>query len=860
MEKNEISKVNNNIKPISMYDEMSSSYLSYAMSVIVSRALPDIRDGLKPVHRRIIYAMHKGGFDWSKQFRKSARIVGDVIGKYHPHGDQAVYDALVRMVQEFSMSVPLVDGQGNFGSIDGDPPAAMRYTETKLAKVSQFLIDDIEKNTVSFKSNYDETEQEPTVLPAQYPNLLVNGAGGIAVGMATSIPPHNLGEVVDATLALIKNKDIKINELMKHVPGPDFPTGGVIIGKDIIKQGYKTGRGSFKIRGEISVENLKNGKDRLVISSIPYQINKANLNERIAELVRDKKIEGISDIRDESNSEGIRVSIDLRRNVEPETVKRQLYKYTSIESSFGFNSLAIVDQKPKTCTLKDFLENFLKFREDVVIKRTKFDLQKAEERAHILLGLSVSVENIDKVIKIIRSSKNPEEAKNTLLKTSWKINKATKLIKLVDTKNYKGKYILSINQVISILELRLQKLTAIGINEIEVEIKKLAQEISNYKKIINSKNELLKVISNDLQTIKDKFSSPRRTKIIDAVLNYDIEETIQRESVIITITLQGYIKRGALSGVKQQKRGGKGKTGIKTREEDSVVQTLSVDTHTSVLFFSTEGLAYKVKAWKIPEGSASSKGKSLFNILPLKNHQSISSIMPFPDEGIDKKNMHIIFATSKGKIRKNNLDDFTSINASGKIAMKLDSDDKIIGVKICTDNQDIMLNTKFGKCIRFESKKLRVFKGRSSKGIRGINLAEKDTIVSLSIIDNDDIKKSKSKTKDEKSELKAKEKFILSITENGYGKRTSHYDFRVTNRGGKGIIGIVNSPRNGNVSSSFPVFEGDQVLISTNKGRVIRTAVKEIRIAGRNTQGVRIIKLTGDEKVVSAIKLDDNLV
>ena len=860
MEKNEISKVNNNIKPISMYDEMSSSYLSYAMSVIVSRALPDIRDGLKPVHRRIIYAMHKGGFDWSKQFRKSARIVGDVIGKYHPHGDQAVYDALVRMVQEFSMSVPLVDGQGNFGSIDGDPPAAMRYTETKLAKVSQFLIDDIEKNTVSFKSNYDETEQEPTVLPAQYPNLLVNGAGGIAVGMATSIPPHNLGEVVDATLALIKNKDIKINELMKHVPGPDFPTGGVIIGKDIIKQGYKTGRGSFKIRGEISVENLKNGKDRLVISSIPYQINKANLNERIAELVRDKKIEGISDIRDESNSEGIRVSIDLRRNVEPETVKRQLYKYTSIESSFGFNSLAIVDQKPKTCTLKDFLENFLKFREDVVIKRTKFDLQKAEERVHILLGLSVSVENIDKVIKIIRSSKNPEEAKNTLLKTSWKINKASKLIKLVDTKNYKGKYILSINQVISILELRLQKLTAIGINEIEVEIKKLAQEISNYKKIINSKNELLKVISNDLQTIKEKFSSPRRTKIIDAVLNYDIEETIQKESVIITITLQGYIKRGALSGVKQQKRGGKGKTGIKTREEDSVVQTLSVDTHTSLLFFSTEGLAYKVKAWKIPEGSASSKGKSLFNILPLKNHQSISSIMPFPDEGIDKKNMHIIFATSKGKIRKNNLDDFTSINASGKIAMKLDSDDKIIGVKICTDDQDIMLNTKFGKCIRFESKKLRVFKGRSSKGIRGINLAEKDTIVSLSIIDNDDIKKSKSKTKDEKSEFKAKEKFILSITENGYGKRTSHYDFRVTNRGGKGIIGIVNSPRNGNVSSSFPVFEGDQILISTNKGRVIRTAVKEIRIAGRNTQGVRIIKLTGDEKVVSAIKLDDNLV
>ena len=695
-------------------------------------------------------------------------------------------------------------------------------------------------------------------MPAQYPNLLVNGAGGIAVGMATSIPPHNLGEIIDGTLALIKNKDIKVKELMKHIPGPDFPTGGVIIGKDIIREGYKTGRGSFKIRGEINVENLKNGKDRLVITSIPYQVNKSNLNEKIAELVRDKKIEGISDIRDESNREGIRVAIDLRRSVEPETIKRQLYKYTSIETSFGFNSLAIVDNKPKTCSLKDFLENFLKFREDVVIKKTKYDLKKAEDRVHVLLGLSVSVENIDKVIKIIRSSKNPEEAKNTLIKTKWKITKSAKLIKLVDSKNYKGSYNLSETQVTSILELRLQKLTALGINEIEEEIKKLSELITKYKKIINSKSELLKVISNELSQIKEKFSSPRRTQIIDAVLNYNIEETIQKESVIITITLQGYIKRGALSNVKQQKRGGKGKTGIKTRDEDSVVQTLSVNTHTSVLFFSTEGLAYKVKAWKIPEGSAASKGKSLFNILPLKNHQSISSIMPFPDSDVDTKDMHIIFATSEGKIRKNNLEDFTSINASGKIAMKLDGNDKIIGVKICRDDQDIILSTKLGKCIRFESKKLRVFKGRSSKGIRGINLAENDTIVSLSIIDHDSNKKAKNK--DQKSEIKAKEKFILSITENGYGKRTSHYDYRVTNRGGKGIIGIVNSQRNGNVSSSFPVFEGDQILISTNKGRVIRTAVKEIRIAGRNTQGVRIIKLTGDEKVVSAIKLDDNLI
>ena len=809
-----------------MHDEMSSSYLSYAMSVIVSRALPDIRDGLKPVHRRILYAMYKGGYDWSKQFRKSARIVGDVIGKYNPHGDQSVYDALVRMVQDFSMSLPLVQGQGNFGSIDGDPAAAMRYTETILAKVAQFLIDDIEKNTVSYKSNYDETEKEPTVLPAQYPNLLVNGAGGIAVGMATSIPPHNLGEIIDGTLALIENKDIKIKELMKHIPGPDFPTGGVIIGKDIIKQGYNNGRGSFKIRGEVSSETLKNGRERLVITSIPYQVNKSVLNERIAQLVREKKIEGIKDIRDESNREGIRVAIDLRNGVEPETIKRQLYKNTQIESSFGFNTLAIVEGKPKTCNLKDFLSNFLSFREDVVIKKTKFDLQKAEERAHILIGLSVSVENLDKIIKIIRSSKTPDDAKQAILKTKWKINKSQKLISLVEGKKSKNVYSLSEPQVLAILELRLQKLTALGINEIEVEIKKLAELIAKYKKIISSKKELLKVISGELKNIKEKFSVPRRTRIIDAVLNYDIEETIQKQSVIITVTLQGYIKRGSLDGVKQQKRGGKGKSGITTRDQDSVVQTLSVNTHTSVLFFSTEGLVYKVKAWKIPEGSSSSKGKSLFNILPLKNHQSISSIMPMPEDETETKNYQIIFATAQGKVRKNSLEDFQSINAAGKIAMKLDNNDNIVGVKICQDDQDIILSTKFGKCIRFEAKKLRVFKGRSSKGIKGIELAPNDQIVSLSVIDSDKTKKNGKKSKDEKSEIKAKEKFVLSISENGYGKKTSHLDYRVTNRGGKGIIGIVNSPRNGNITSSFPINEGDEILISTNKGRVIRVAVR----------------------------------
>jgi len=855
-----------NHKPIFVYDEMSSSYLSYAMSVIISRALPDVRDGLKPVHRRIIYAMYKGGFDWSKQFRKSARIVGDVIGKYHPHGDQAVYDALVRLTQDFSMSLPLIDGQGNFGSIDGDPPAAMRYTETKLAKISQFLIDDIEKNTIEFRSNYDETEKEPTVLPSQFPNLLVNGAGGIAVGMATSIPPHNLGEIIDATIAFINNKDITISQLMKKVPGPDFPTGGVIIGKDNLKQGYNKGRGSIKIRGDIVEESLKNGKERLVIKSIPYQVNKSVLNERIAELARDKKIEGISDIRDESNREGVRVVLDLRRNVEPETVKRQLYKLTSIESSFGFNTLAIVDGKPKILNLKEFISEFVNFREKTLTKRIKFELNKAQERAHILLGISVAVENIDSVIKIIKSSETVELAKKSLLNKKWKINKTSRLIKLISTERAKNSYSLSENQVLSILELRLQKLTAYGINEIETEIKKLSVQIKNFEKLLKSKKELFNAIIDELNKIKDKFSVKRRTKIIDAVLNYNIEETIQKESVVITITHKGYIKRGPLSSVKIQKRGGKGKTGIKTRDEDYVIQIFTANSHTPVLFFSTQGLVYKLKAWKIPQGTANSRGKTLFNLLPLKSHHSISSIMPLPENENEWKKLYVIFTTLKGKVRKNSLEDFVNIQSTGKIAMKLDEDDKIIGVKICREDQDIILSTQLGKCIRFMSKKLRIFKGRSSKGIKGIELASGDKVISLSTVDSLNIKpktaknllKNGSADKSKTSEILAKQKYILSITENGFGKRTSFYDYRVTNRGGKGIIGIVNSSRNGNVSASFPVNEGDEVILSTDKGRVIRCAVKEIRSAGRNTQGVRIFKLSGEEKVVSAIKIEDN--
>ena len=866
MENTESNLAQNNHKSIFVYDEMSSSYLSYAMSVIISRALPDVRDGLKPVHRRIIYAMYKGGFDWSKQFRKSARIVGDVIGKYHPHGDQAVYDALVRLTQDFSMSLPLIDGQGNFGSIDGDPPAAMRYTETKLAKISQFLINDIEKDTIEFRSNYDETEKEPSVLPSQFPNLLVNGAGGIAVGMATSIPPHNLGEVIDATVAFINNKNITISQLMKKIPGPDFPTGGIIVSKDNLKQGYNKGRGSIIIRGEIEEEKLKNGKERLVIKSIPYQVNKSTLNERIAELARDKKIEGISDIRDESNREGIRVVIDLRRNVDPETVRRQLYKLTSVESSFGFNTLAIVNRKPKILNLKEFISEFVSFREKTLTRKTKFDLNKAQEKVHVLLGISVAVENIDAVIKIIKNSDTVELARKSLLSKKWKVTKTNRLINLVSSERAKANYSLSEIQVLAILELRLQKLTTFGINEIEMEIKKLAELIKKYEKLLKSKKELFNVIIDELDKIKEKFSVKRRTKITDVALNYNIEETIQKEAVVITITHKGYIKRGSLSSLKIQKRGGKGKPGIKTRDEDYVIKIFTANSHTPMLFFSTQGLVYKLKAWKIPQGTANSKGKTLFNLLPLKSHHSISSIMPLPENEKEWKKLYVVFATSNGKVRKNSLDDFATIQSTGKIAMKLNEDDKIIGVTICRDDQDVILSTQFGKCIRFMSKKLRIFKGRSSKGIKGLELKPDDKVISLSVVDNVNIKpkiaknllKNGSADKAKTSEVIAKQKYILSVTKNGFGKRTSFYEYRVTNRGGKGIIGIVTSNRNGNVAASFPVNEGDEIILSTDKGRVIRCAVKEIRSAGRNTQGVRIFKLSGEEKVVSAIKVDNN--
>ena len=842
-----------NIGNRNISDEMKSSYLSYAMSVIVSRALPDARDGLKPVHRRIIYAMYKGGYDWSKQFRKSARVVGDVIGKYHPHGDQAVYDALVRLAQDFSMNSKLLDGQGNFGSLDGDRAAAMRYTETKLAKISEYLISDIDKNTVGFQNNYDDTETEPVVLPAQFPNLLVNGAGGIAVGMATNIPPHNLGEVIDGTLAYLENNKITILELIKSIPGPDFPTGGLILGKNDIKNGYETGRGSIKIRGEIDIEEGIKDRKLILIKSIPYQINKTALIEKIALLIREKKLEGIADLRDESNKEGVRIVIEIKKNINQDVIINQLYKFTPLESSFGFNTLAINENKPELLNLKKFIEIFVKFREATIVKRTLFELKKAKDRSHILIGLFISIENIDEIISIIRKSKTPNDARSLLLKKKWNFKKSNldKNILSINELNQINEYQLSDHQVKAILDLRLQKLTAIGYQEINDELKNLYELIIKLKKILNDKKELTNLIKNELSIIKNKFAQPRKTKIIDEISSVEIEDIIQKEQVVVTVTNKGYIKRTPITNIKTQKRGGRGKIGIVTREEDFVTQLFSVNTLTPVLFFSNKGIVYKIKTWKIPEGSNQSKGKSLHNLLPIQSESYISSIMPLPENENEWSKLNIVFITKNGKIRKNNLDDFRNIQTNGKIAMKLDKEDEIVSVKLLKGNEDIMINSYMGKSLRVNNNKIRLFKGRSSKGVKGINLKNNDKVISLSILNKNLISSNK-------DEMKSKEEFILTITENGYGKRSSSYEFRETGRGGQGIINISTSKRNGNVSASFPINAEDDIMLVTNKGQMIRVKVSEIRIAGRNTQGVRIFKTASDEKVVTAVRLTDS--
>jgi len=861
-------------------DEMKSSYLSYAMSVIVSRALPDARDGLKPVHRRIIYAMYKGGYDWSKQFRKSARVVGDVIGKYHPHGDQAVYDALVRLAQDFSMSLTLLDGQGNFGSLDGDRAAAMRYTETRLAKVAEFLISDIDKNTVDFQNNYDDTELEPIVLPAQYPNLLVNGASGIAVGMATNIPPHNLGEVIDGTLQYIDNNEISIKELMKFIPGPDFPTGGIIIGQNDIIPGYEKGRGSIKIRGGVEIEDAEKDRKKIIIKSVPYQVNKTVLIEKIAELIRDKKIEGVSDLRDESNKDGVRIAITVRKNVSEAIIVNQLYKFSPLQTSFGFNTLAINEKKPELLNLKQFIEIFVDFREKVLTKRTLFELKKAKDRTHILIGLFISIENIDEIISIIRKSKDPNDAKSTLLKKKWSFQK-TKIdqdILEINELSIKQEYQLSDHQVKAILELRLQKLTGIGHEEINNELKDLYKLIVKYKKILNDKKELQNLIKNELEGVKKKFAVPRRTKLVGAVEAVEVDDVIQEEKVIVTVTNKGYIKRTPLTSIRSQKRGGRGKSGIVTREEDFVSQLFTVSTLTPVLFFSSKGIVYRLKAWKIPEGSNTSKGKALSNIFPIKSDAQISSILPLPYDQSTWKDNFLIFVTANGKIRKNSISDFENIQANGKIAMKLEKDDQIVSVKIVKKNEDVMLNTHSGKSIRINSGKIRIFKGRSSKGIKGINLKNGDRVISLTVLNHVKITSDESRAYIKKTrkddvaatentdfeisdakyeELKLREEFILTITENGFGKRTSSYEFRESGRGGQGIINIISSERNGNIAASYSVKADDDIMLITNKGQMIRCSVADIRITGRNTQGVRIFKVDQEEKVVSSVCLSD---
>ncbi|MDC0032737.1 DNA gyrase subunit A [Pelagibacteraceae bacterium] len=884
-----VTKENTSISQIPIDDEMQKSYLDYAMSVIVSRALPDVRDGLKPVHRRILYAMHEAGYEWNKQHRKSARVVGDVIGKYHPHGDQAVYDALVRLAQDFSMRVPLLDGQGNFGSMDGDRAAAMRYTEVRMAKISKFLLEDIEKDTVEYRPNYDESESEPIVLPSKYPNLLVNGAGGIAVGMATNILPHNLGEVIDACIAYIDDQEISFEKINEIIKGPDFPTGGKIIGTKGIKDSQSSGRGSIIVQAKSSFEEFKSDREAIIFTELPYQVNKSSLIEKIAELVRDKRIEGISDLRDESDRQGVRVVVELKKGVIAQVILNKLYKFTPLQSSYGVNALALNDQKPELMNIKDFLRHFINHREEIISLRTRYDLNKARDRAHVLTGLAIAISNVDQVIEIIKNSKDPSSAKTELLKTKWKSSDVKDILELIDDprqiKNDKDIY-LTEDQAKSILELRLQRLTALGKGELEEELKVLSVNINEYLSILRDKNKLQSVIKDELDNIKQEFSSSRKTEIADhEVSDIDQEDLVQRSDMVISITNSGYIKRVPLEMYRAQKRGGKGRSGMKTNDEDFVTQVFTSSTHDNMLFFSSSGIVYKLKTWKIPESSPTAKGKAIINLLNLKQDDQLSSILVMPENKASKDDNFLIFATADGSIRKNNIDDFKNIQANGKIAMKLSDSNKIVGVKICTENDDVLLSTKEGKCIRTPVSKLRTTKSRSSIGVRGIKLAENDSIISLSILSHLDVTSSEAKaylkmnkatkedsddneddsrediediklSEDRFQEMKACEQFVLTVTENGFGKRTSSYQFRVTNRGGSGIMCITTSSRNGNVLASFPVGHDDDIMLITKSGQLIRCPVIDIRVAGRNTQGVSIFKTSDSEKVVSASRVE----
>ena len=888
------------IRPISITEEMKKSYLDYAMSVIVARALPDARDGLKPVHRRILYSMHENGYEWNKPYRKAARIVGDVIGKYHPHGDQAVYDALVRMAQDFSMRLPLIDGQGNFGSVDGDAPAAMRYTEVRLERVAGALVDDLDKDTVDFQPNYDNNEREPVVLPARFPNLLVNGAGGIAVGMATNIPPHNLGEVIDACMALIDNPGLSIEELIAIVPGPDFPTAGIILGRQGIRAAYHLGRGAIVMRGKVEFETLRGEREAIIISEIPYQVNKAHLVERIGELVRDKKLEGISALRDESDRDGYRVVIELRRDAVPDVVLNQLYRFTALQSSFGANMVALEGGRPLVMNLKDLLASFNAFREEVVYRRTKHLLGKARDRAHVLVGLAIAVANIDEVIRLIRAAKDANEAREQLMARDWPARDVETMVTLIDDPRHSvseaGTTRLSAEQAKAILDLRLQRLTALGRDEIKAELDKLAGEIADYLDILRSRARIQAIVKDELIAIKNEFATPRRTVILDQEGEMEDEDLIQREDMVVTVSHAGYVKRVPLSTYRAQRRGGKGRAGMQTREEDFVTRLFVASTHAPLLFFSSRGQVYKEKVWRLPQAAPQARGKALINILPLEQGENITTIMPLPEDEASWSKLDVMFATTRGTVRRNKLSDFSDVRRSGIIAMKLDEGDAIVDVQICTENDDVLLTSAAGQCIRFAVDDVRVFQGRTSMGVRGINLADGDKLISLSILrhveataderaaylkranavrrsgngngngngeaeengaDGEEAAGAIELGQTRYAELSAAEQFVLTISEKGIGKRTSSYEYRTTGRGGKGIVAMAITEKNGRLVASFPVEESDQIMLVTDGGQLIRCPVDGIRIAGRSTQGVIVFSTAEGERVASVERLSE---
>ena len=835
---------------ISITDEMKKSYLDYAMSVIVSRALPDVRDGLKPVHRRILYAMIEGGYDWSKPYRKSARVVGDVMGNYHPHGDTAIYDSMVRMAQDFSMRLMLVDGQGNFGSVDCDPPAAMRYTESRLAKSSESLLRDIDKDTIDFTPNYDESQLEPSVLPAEFPNMLVNGAGGIAVGMATNIPPHNPGEVVRACKALIDNPDLSLDELMDIIPGPDFPTAALIMGRGGIREAFKTGRGSIIMRSKAEIVQFGKNSERemIVITEIPFQVNKALVLEKIGELVRDKTIEGISDLRDESDRNGMRIVIEIKRDVQGDVVLNQLWRHTRLQTSFPVNMLALDKGQPKQMGLIEILNAFISFRFEVVTRRTKFLLNKARNRAHILAGLMVAITSIDEVIDLIKSSPDPESARTKLCSKAWPAKEVESFIKLIDDPNHQiieGQYNLSVTQARAILDLRLQRLTGMERNKLEKETQELSEQINEYLIILSDKSKLTHLIQTELDEVLKRIDDPRRTEINDSAVDHDDEDLIQKEDMVVTVSHRGYIKRVSLSTYRAQRRGGKGRSGMKMRDEDTVTSLFVTNTHTPILFFTSSGMVYQLKCYKLPESAPQALGKPMINLLPINQDEKIHTIMPMPEDEASWSDLQIIFATKNGNIRRNQLSDFTNIRQNGKIAMKLNEADELVSVLPCDDKDNILLATRLGKAIRFDVNDVRVFVGRGSSGVRGVRLKPKDFVVSMSLIPN------------------IEKRYVLSVTENGFGKRTPVEDYRKTNRGGQGVANIECSTRNGPVVASYVASEDDQIMLVTNSGKLIRIRVHggegdSIRVAGRKTQGVRLFDVDEEEKVVSVALLSEN--